>query len=235
MITHRYTSRPSYARSLKDRLRGRARAPARARRPRPRVRRRAQHAPPEALAAGRSGQRAARARARGARRGDGEEQGAGDDLRDAPGARRAVGTLDRIVASSCSPACRTGATAPRPRASRRSRSSRCSSSATREPAAARRSCAAARASPSGLGVSPGRGYAVALPDRRRTCPQSPAGIVADGTVARRRRVIAASAAALRLLGIGGGHRGELVERSPGPQVVEDALRNDLPRRSFLPL
>ena len=39
--------------------------------------------------------------------------------------------LDRLVASSFSPGCRTGATAPKRRAYRRSRNSRCSSSGTR--------------------------------------------------------------------------------------------------------
>ena len=65
-------------------------------------------------------------RSRQARRGAGQQQGAGHRLRDAAGPGRAVGAFDRIVRAAARRGCRTGVTAPRRRALRRSRSSRCS-------------------------------------------------------------------------------------------------------------
>ncbi len=47
--------------------------------------------------------------------GAGQQQGAPADLPHAPGAGRAVEPVDRVVASSCSRDCRTGAIAPRHR------------------------------------------------------------------------------------------------------------------------
>ena len=104
VITHRYIVMKTYARTLKQTCAAEL-AALRERAGRGRARQRSEHAAPEELAVRRHGEPAARARAGHAVEGHGEQQGAGDDLCDAPGTERAVGALHRLErAAACAPA-----------------------------------------------------------------------------------------------------------------------------------
>ena len=132
MITHRYARRDELRALAEGRLRRRAREPQGARR-----RRRARPMLPSARRIKRwlladPADAAPRSIASSSPTRSPSSKALATDLRDAPGAGARCGSARPNRPSSCSRACRTGATAPKRPASRRSRSSRCSSSVTRD-------------------------------------------------------------------------------------------------------